>query len=276
MDLYVSDLDGTLLNSNQEVSIKSARIINDLINKGLIFTVATARPGIDLTKAAIKPLKISVPIVIGNGAIIYDLSKKQRVACNYVDTRQVNNIINIFSKLNLIPSIYSINNNNETKIYYKDISNECEKRSMLDKMSEDSNMFIKTDELLACTTDNIIYISVCVEEKSVKSVYNMIKDELDLQITYHEDNYVKGYYWIEIANKKATKKDAVLFLKEYLNCDKVICFGDNLNDKGMFEVSDYKYAVNNACNALKNISTNVIGSNNEDGVAIFMKENYKV
>ncbi|MDD6345728.1 MAG: HAD hydrolase family protein, partial [Oscillospiraceae bacterium] len=41
--LFISDLDGTLLNSNAEISENTALIINSLIKKGLHFTVATAR-----------------------------------------------------------------------------------------------------------------------------------------------------------------------------------------------------------------------------------------
>ena len=43
MELFVSDLDGTLLNKQSEVSQISRQIINDLIDKGVKFTVATAR-----------------------------------------------------------------------------------------------------------------------------------------------------------------------------------------------------------------------------------------
>ena len=41
--LYVSDLDGTLLNSDVKISKNSKNIINNLIDKGMNFTVATAR-----------------------------------------------------------------------------------------------------------------------------------------------------------------------------------------------------------------------------------------
>lgn len=41
--LYVSDLDGTLLNSNQTISDFTAQVINNLVEKGMIFTYATAR-----------------------------------------------------------------------------------------------------------------------------------------------------------------------------------------------------------------------------------------
>ena len=42
-ELYVTDLDGTLLNRQDRVSPFSVRVINELAEKGLLFTYATAR-----------------------------------------------------------------------------------------------------------------------------------------------------------------------------------------------------------------------------------------
>jgi hypothetical protein len=42
----------------------------------------------------------------------------------------------------------------------------------------------------------------------------------------------------------------------------------------MFEISDECYTVENAVEELKAISTNVISSNDKDGVALWLKENY--
>ena len=42
-DLYVSDLDGTLLRSNVVTSEYTNLIINELVNKGILFSYATAR-----------------------------------------------------------------------------------------------------------------------------------------------------------------------------------------------------------------------------------------
>ena len=41
--LYVSDLDGTLLNKQDRINPESIRIINDQVSKGMLFTYATAR-----------------------------------------------------------------------------------------------------------------------------------------------------------------------------------------------------------------------------------------
>ena len=43
MELFVTDLDGTLINKDRKVTQKSVEIINNLISLGMNFTVATAR-----------------------------------------------------------------------------------------------------------------------------------------------------------------------------------------------------------------------------------------
>ena len=70
LDLYISDLDGTLLNSEQVVSDRSAGIINGLIEAGLNFTIATAR-SYEASKNILEPLHLKLPVILNNGAFIY-------------------------------------------------------------------------------------------------------------------------------------------------------------------------------------------------------------
>ena len=41
--LYISDLDGTLLNKNAQLTDNTIEIISSLIDRGVLFTIATAR-----------------------------------------------------------------------------------------------------------------------------------------------------------------------------------------------------------------------------------------
>ena len=59
-------------------------------------------------------------------------------------------------------------------------------------------------------------------------------------------------------------------------CDKVISFGDAVNDIPMFEISDEAYAVENAVEELKAVADGIIESNENDGVAKWLKEHIKV
>ena len=48
--LYVSDLDGTLLNSKQHTSSYTNQVINQLVDEGMLFSYATARSYKEETK----------------------------------------------------------------------------------------------------------------------------------------------------------------------------------------------------------------------------------
>ena len=64
--LYVSDLDGTLLNSDVKISENSKNIINSLIEKGMKFTVATARSLVSASDK-IEGLNLKLPVVVYKG-----------------------------------------------------------------------------------------------------------------------------------------------------------------------------------------------------------------
>jgi len=51
-----------------------------------------------------------------------------------------------------------------------------------------------------------------------------------------------------------------------------VVFGDGLNDIPMFEIADEAYAVAGALDELKQHATGIIGSNEEDAVANFLKK----
>lgn len=75
---------------------------------------------------------------------------------------------------------------------------------------------------------------------------------------------------------EASKANAIKQLQKILECDRVIVFGDGRNDIDMFELADESYAVQNADEQLKRYATSVISSNDEDGVAHWLEDNYIV
>ena len=52
-----------------------------------------------------------------------------------------------------------------------------------------------------------------------------------------------------------------------VGADKIAAFGDNRNDILLFSLADRKYAVKNAVPELRQIADEIIGENNDDGVA---------
>ena len=70
----------------------------------------------------------------------------------------------------------------------------------------------------------------------------------------------------------ATKANAIKQVKELFNCDRVVAFGDAVNDMNMFTIADECYAVENAVSELKEVATGIIACNDEDGVARWLEE----
>lgn len=68
--LYVTDLDGTLLNPQARVSEYSVEVINRLVEEGMHFTYATARSLVS-SSVVTKGLTTKIPVIAYNGAFIF-------------------------------------------------------------------------------------------------------------------------------------------------------------------------------------------------------------
>jgi HAD superfamily hydrolase (TIGR01484 family) len=82
--LIVSDLDGTLINSKQEISKLNSNAIASFVEEGGLFAVATGRTELNV-QPYIKHLKINCPSILYNGAVIYDTNKDSFIKSIYLD-----------------------------------------------------------------------------------------------------------------------------------------------------------------------------------------------
>lgn len=269
MKLFVSDLDGTLLNDEQELSETTVRVINNLIDKGLNFTVATAR-SLDSSWRIIKPLKLKLPIVLYNGVIVYNPVMGENLVSNFVDKCAAKEVLELLEEYDISPFVYTTNNQKENRAYYKGIFNKAQEGYISDRLSKGDKKFRIADDLNVSLDQDIIAVT-CIWGDRLEEAYNILNERHDLFYHYSIDIYTKEPF-LEITNKFANKKDSLVFLKEYLKADELIVFGDNLNDLSMFEVSNYCYAVENADILIKQAATRVIESNVNDGVAKFLEE----
>lgn len=87
---------------------------------------------------------------------------------------------------------------------------------------------------------------------------------------FQQDKY-RPEYWLELCPQNATKAAAIQRVQELCGCQRVIVFGDSVNDIPMFRMADEAYATQNAIGELKAIATAAIGDNNADGVARWLE-----
>lgn len=267
-NLYVSDLDGTLLRSNETTSEYTNQVINSLVDKGMIFSYATARSLITAKKVT-KGIHVKIPLIVYNGAFVMDNITEEILIANYFDDSVYSVLEDLFHNA-VYPIVYSFMGGRE-------------KFSFVPKMcTKGMNMFlesrkgdIRTNEVNSLSKlkeGNIFYI-VCIDEpEKLKPLYDKYKDKY--HCVYQTDIYTKEQ-WLEIIPQEASKSNAIKQLQTMLDTEKLIVFGDGKNDIDMFQMADESYAVANAHEALKKYATGVIASNDEDGVAKWLEANYR-
>ena len=275
MELFVTDLDGTLLNSNKEVSIKSTEILNKLIDNGVNFTIATARTPATVVDL-LQDVNLKLPAVLMNGVLLYDIKEEKYINIKEIEKDTVDKVFDILNKFDKNAMVYGIRNNH-LWVYHKEFEYSWEYNFYKERADRKQKTFLKVENYQESIKESkIINFIVFDKYEKIKGIYEELKKIDEISVEYYEDIYEKGCYFLEAYSAEASKANGIKLLSDYIEHDKLICFGDNLNDIPMFELSDECYATANAVESVKEISTDVIGSCDEDGVALFMEKKLKV
>ena len=267
--LYISDLDGTLLQNDQTVSAFSADTLNGKIRNGLLFSYATARSYATASKVTAN-LQLQIPVIVFNGTFVIDSNTQKQLISNIFTQEETISILNALTENRIYPIVNAFFDGREKFSYVQG----QETPGILDFLEHRKNDLRKNPvsdpKQLYC--GEIFHIACIDEEEKLRPAYERFKDEFPCVL--YRDIY-GDRMWLEIHPKGATKASAILALKEILGCDKVICFGDGKNDIPMFRIADECYAVANAEPEVKAIATAVIESNEADGVAKWLSANGK-
>lgn len=265
--LYVSDLDGTLLRNNERTSDFTNSVINDLTERGMIFSYATARSLITAKKAT-KGIVAKIPLIVYNGAFVIDNETENILIANYFDTSVYEVLDDLFEN-KVYPIVYAYIDGKEKFSFVPELCTEGMQK-FLDSRKGD----VRTNVVSSVTdlkSGNLFYITCIDEPQKLKPLYEKYKSVF--HCVYQTDIYTNEQ-WLEIMPLNASKANAIRQLKALLGCEKIVAFGDGKNDVDMFELADESYAVENAHVDLRKYATDIILSNEEDGVAKWLARNF--
>lgn len=284
--LYVSDLDGTLLGSSEKTSDFTNRTINELVADGMLFSYATARSYITAHKVT-QGLNAQIPVIIYNGAFIRDQVSGKILLSSYFEGAEA--FAQELFEADVYPLVYAMHPSEKCQTGYQE-KNQTEiqenfqekfsympahvndgMRRFLDMRKGDvrERRVQSREELL----EGRIFYFTCIDEREkLAPLYERYRERYHCVLS--QEIYTKAWF-LEIMPPETSKANAVLRLKEYLGCDRVVAFGDHYNDLDMFQIADEAYAVENAVDELKAAAAGVIASNDDDGVARFLLERLK-
>jgi len=265
MTLYVSDLDGTLLNNAGKLSPRAADMLNCMTGSGTLFSYCTAR-GLATAGKITERLKLRTPVALMNGVFIYDPVTGEYPVKNVFGAEQSDLLKRAVTENGETPMIFSIIDGRERVSYIKDSEN---LKKHLSKRKGDRRMRALDgyDKMF----DGEMFYAAFINPKNKNALDRIFTPENGFSYSFYTDTYDTSQQWYEVFSVNAGKAGAVLKIKELTGADELVCFGDNANDLTMFGAADRKYAVGNAIPELKAAADGVIGTNEECGVPEFIQ-----
>jgi hypothetical protein len=264
--LYISDLDGTLFNSDAKISPFTAGIINRLTEKGIYFSFATAR-SVYSAKPMTADININAPCILMNGVTVYDMQNNVCIKNEYIPENISAKICDAFDRNGVHCFMYRINNGILTA-YFTEITSEVMRQFSEERKNKFGKPFVQCSKF--SIDKNIVYFTSTGSYDELLPV----KNEIDLidgaDCTFYKDTYT-GNYYLEVFSHTASKSNGIKFLRENYGFENIICFGDNLNDLSMFRESDICVAVGNAKPEVKAAADFITLTNDEDGVAHYLR-----
>lgn len=260
-NIYIcSDLDGTLLNENNEISKENLDAIEYFRSHGGKFMIATGRVP-DAIFPAIGDLKTDFPCICLNGCGIYDLELRK-----YVETIALDDGVQEVTQ-----EIMEYSKNSGVEIFNDDGICVVRRTPAVDFHLN----YEKVTEKLTADLEDI-------PKPWLKILFAQSPEETDairekfLSSCYHEKyTLVKTHnLYYEIFNKSASKGKALLKLcKDYgIDLKNVVAIGDNENDITMLDVAGVGAAVSNAPEIVKKNADIITCSNEKHAIADLIKK----
>ncbi len=271
--LYVSDLDGTLLNRNAQLSDVTVDVINRGIEKGLNFTISTARTPTTALKI-LEPLHLRLPVMMMNGVLVYDMKSRRYLKKEVMDEEVVMVLLGLIKTRGLNCFLYGLTDDTFCA-YYDSVESTSLNYFRNERIMKYNKKFTEVPDLSLVAGNNIIYCMLREPKEKLEGFYKELSVVKGVKTEFYADIYSDDYYMLEIYSEKASKKEALNFLREQAHYDSVISFGDNLNDVALWEASDCFYAVSNAHPEIQNMAHSVLPSNEENGVAMYIEQMMK-
>lgn len=271
--LYVSDLDGTLLGDDSRVSAESAALLNEAISRGALFTAATARTPATVSQI-LSDIKLTLPVVVMTGAALWNPSTGLYSNVETMDRNAAERVLQAIRRHDL-PAFFFTLRDNVIQAYHTGALTPLEREFIDSRRDSPYKRFhvpaSGESELPAPLDEVLLFYAMQPSAMAAEAYRDVARIEECTPIFYH-DLFGPSTGILEVFARRASKANAVRRLKELTGADRIVAFGDNLNDLPLLRMADVAVAVENAVDEVKAEADIVIGPNTSGSVARFIAE----
>jgi Cof subfamily protein (haloacid dehalogenase superfamily) len=270
--LYVSDLDGTLLNAAGKLSDTSRNLLSGMLEEGLPFTVASAR-SVWSIKQMLQGLDLKLPVIELNGAFVSDAQTGEHLAVNAIGEAVKHGVYLEIQASGFLPFISTFDGEKDN-LYHSSITNDGMRWYFNDRISIRDPRLRPPRALEGILDEQVICFTVIDREQNLLPLAERLESLYGgfLRLHLYKHLYAQGWHWLTVHDARACKPKAVQTLLELLGlkASDLTVFGDDVNDVEMFELAGRSIAVANAIEPVKQRADLIIGSNTQDSVAKFI------
>ncbi|ROR30528.1 hypothetical protein EDD66_102180 [Mobilisporobacter senegalensis] len=253
--ILLSDMDGTLLDSNSRVSSKNKEAIKFFVNNGGKFGIATGRSQLNSVNF-LDEVPISAPCILYNGGALYDFTANNFIALNLLPERVLINFLQY-----CIREVQNV----MVQIYSTDMCYFVSKEALADPevvAGHQPGQFIQIEDIIHEPWIKILFSG---SEKDLKLVEKMM---FQFDIADKVSRVFTSDIYLEILPLGVSKGSMLKNLKKTIGDDyKIYAVGDYNNDIEMIQLADVGIATENALSCLKDMADHISASNDEDAIA---------
>nr|WP_315133182.1 Cof-type HAD-IIB family hydrolase [uncultured Flavobacterium sp.] len=256
--VVISDLDGTLLNSEHRISSYTKSIFKELHEQNYLIIVATGRHHLD-AMAIIEELGFPVYLVTSNGARIHSPTKELLFAFN-LKSEAVQSVLS----LEIDPEITTV-------LFKEEVWQTSKTNKKLNSFQKE--MTYPPEVVDFDTLEDFSAIKIFFTHDNHEKLV-ALKERI---LVDHSEEFSHAFslpICLEFMDKSVDKSVAIakILEKENFSFQEAIAFGDGFNDENMLKATGKGLIMGNAPENLKDKLSHleVIASNDNDGVAKYL------
>lgn len=221
--LYISGLDGLLLDNKEMLSPFSKVELNRMIDDGMKFTISTMRTPASLIDA-MREVRLPLPVIVMNGAALYDTVGHSYIRVYVISKETSQRVVQLIEESGL--NYYSnVIIEDMLVIYYQDTEDEVNRNLVSRLRTSPYRNYVKRP---LPDDEAVVYFMLLDKTEKINEFYKGICDEQwagQLRIITYESSEYEGYSYIKIYNNNATKENMIMYLKAYTSIENVVTFG---------------------------------------------------
>jgi Cof subfamily protein (haloacid dehalogenase superfamily) len=267
--LIVFDLYGTLLDRSSAISGYTRDTLRRLSERGIAYTVATGRT-LHGSRSILDGHGFRLPQVYKNGVMIWDPRSDGFSHRQVMQPAEIENVVAELQRHGVAPFIFTAEAHGRHAVYHPPSRSRAEAELAEQFAAEGAVELVHTARLPAASA--VTHVSAIGPGDAIRPVEEAVAAAPALVAYAGNALEGMGLRWIDVHHCDASKGSAVDMLRAQLGASRVLCFGDGKNDLSMFAHADESYAPENADPEVKAAATAVIGHNDQDGIARFLRK----